>query len=76
LLEVYFQKAVELEKILESKLHIKCVSLNKQTVINARDYIATNQMGVNDAFHLSITVQNNIDYVVTVESKISNAINP
>jgi predicted nucleic acid-binding protein len=67
LLEVYFQKATELEKVLESKLHIKYVSINKQTVINARDYISTHLMGVNDAFHLSITIQNNIDYLLTLD---------
>ncbi|WP_434644349.1 PIN domain-containing protein (plasmid) [Thermoanaerobacterium thermosaccharolyticum] len=67
LLKVYFQKAVELEKILENRLHIKYVSINKQTVINARDYIAKNLMGVNDAFHLAITVQNNIDYLLTLD---------
>ncbi|MFU0783719.1 MAG: PINc domain-containing protein [Thermoanaerobacterium thermosaccharolyticum] len=67
LLEVYFQKATELEKVLESKLHIKYVSINKQTVIDARNYISQDLMGVNDAFHLSITIQNNIDYLLTLD---------
>lgn len=67
LLKIYFQKAVELEKVLENKLHIKYVSINRQTVINAHDYIAKNLMGVNDAFHLAITIQNNIDYLLTLD---------
>ncbi|MFU0783696.1 MAG: PINc domain-containing protein [Thermoanaerobacterium thermosaccharolyticum] len=67
LLEVYFQNAIKLEKILENKLHIKYVSINKQTVINARDYISQDLMGVNDAFHIAIAVQNNIDYLLTLD---------
>lgn len=67
LLDIYFQKAVELEKLLEDRLHIKYISNNKQTVINARNYISQDLMGVNDAFHIAITVQNNIDYLLTLD---------
>ncbi|ERM91232.1 hypothetical protein O163_11410 [Caldanaerobacter subterraneus subsp. yonseiensis KB-1] len=67
LLRIYFKKAVEIEKEIEENLHLKYISINRQTVQIAQEYMIKNMVGVNDAYHFAIAVQNNLDYLLTLD---------
>ncbi|WP_434304161.1 type II toxin-antitoxin system VapC family toxin [Clostridium botulinum] len=76
LLNIYFEEAVKIQKLIQERLKTKHVSLNKDSFELARKHVEINHLHLNDASHLAVSEQKSITYLLTLDgdfSKIGNS---
>jgi len=67
LLKVYYEKAIEMHTQIEKAMNLKYVTLNKESVDLAKEFMSKFMLSVNDAYHLACAEYNGINYLLTLD---------
>lgn len=75
-LKIYFEKSVHLFETLEQKAGVKYVSVNKDMLTLAKQFMINDMLGVNDANHLAAASQKNFNYLLTLDGDFCYVTSP
>ncbi|GCD08389.1 PIN domain-containing protein [Clostridium tagluense] len=67
LLNIYYNKSVEIISELEKIINIKYLNISEECISLVKIFMCENLLSVNDAFHLATAEYNNIDFLLTLD---------
>ncbi|MGH4140847.1 PIN domain-containing protein [Clostridium sp.] len=67
LLNIYYNKSVEIISELEKIINIKYLNITEGCIFLVKKFMCENLLSVNDAFHLATAEFNNIDFLLTLD---------
>jgi predicted nucleic acid-binding protein len=71
LLKSYFDKTMEIYNNLKDVLNFKYLSINEETYDKSLDNFQCQLLGINDAQHLQVAIDNEMDYILTCDRDFS-----
>lgn len=67
LLSTYYKKSVEIISELEKIINIKYLNISEECIPLVKNFMCTNLLSVNDAFHIASAEHNKIDFLLTLD---------
>ncbi|MCJ7689361.1 MAG: PIN domain-containing protein [Clostridiaceae bacterium] len=67
LLNIYYNKSVEIISELEKIINLKYVNISEECIPLAKKFMCENLLSVNDAFHMATAEYNKIEYLLTLD---------
>lgn len=67
LLNIYYNKSVEIISELEKIINIKYLNIPEECISLVKKFMCENLLSVNDAFHIATAEYNNIDFLLTLD---------
>ncbi|MBU3182011.1 PIN domain-containing protein [Clostridium psychrophilum] len=67
LLNIYYNKSVEIISELEKIINIKYLNISEECILLVKTFMCESLLSVNDAFHIATAEHNNIDYLLTLD---------
>jgi len=67
LLNIYYNKSVEIISELEKIINIKYLNISEGCISLVKNFMCENLLSVNDAFHLATAEYNKIDFLLTLD---------
>ena len=67
LLNIYYNKSVEIISELEKIINIKYLNISEECILLVKTFMCESLLSVNDAFHIATAEHNNIDFLLTLD---------
>ena len=67
LLNIYYNKSVEIISELEKIINIKYLNISEGCILLVKNFMCESLLSVNDAFHIATAEHNNIDFLLTLD---------
>jgi predicted nucleic acid-binding protein len=67
LLNIYYNKSVEIISELEKIINIKYLNISEECILLVKNFMCESLLSVNDAFHIATAEHNNIDFLLTLD---------